>query len=76
MSGKQAKRHRALERRMETLESWLNVGIDRNQEAHMEAARAARRREREGRRREYIWRSVALAVVLAALIVAVLAAGV
>lgn len=76
MSGKQAKRHRALERRMEILESWLNVGIDRNQEAHMEAAWAARRREREARRREYIWRSVALAVVLAALIVAVLAAGV
>lgn len=37
-------------------------------------ARAARRRERETRRREYIWRTVALATVLAALIVAVLEA--
>lgn len=74
MSGKQAKRFRALERRVELLEGWMDGALDRAQADYMRAARHSRRREREARRRECIWRAMALAAVAAALIVAVLAA--
>lgn len=78
MSGKQAKRYRALDRRVELLQTHVDllesgIGCTSRQYAEMayRDARAARRRERDARRRESIWRTVALA---AALIVAVLAA--
>lgn len=80
MNGKQAKRYRALEGRVELLEShlaesWMRCGTaESDAEAARQSAQHARRRERETRRREYIWRAVALAAVAAALIVAVLAA--
>lgn len=81
MSGKQAKRYRALERRMELLEthlaeSWMRCGTaESDAEEARRSARYARRREREARKREDVWRAVALVAVLVALIVAVLAAG-
>lgn len=75
MSGKQAKRYRALEGRVELLEGWMNGALERAQTDYMRAARHARSRERETRRWEYIWRTVAIAAVVTALIVSVLAAG-
>lgn len=80
MSGKQAKRYRALEGRVELLEShlvksWLRCGTaESDAEEARRSARYARRREREGRRREYFWRTLALAAVAVAMIVAFLAA--
>lgn len=80
MSGKQAKRYRALEGRVELLEahlaeSWMRCGTaESDAEEARRSARYARRREREGRRREYFWRTLALAAVAAALIAVVLAA--
>lgn len=81
MSEKQAKRVRRLEGRTETLEGRIGmleagwaVREDRAREEIRRAALSARLRERDARRREYIWRNVALAAVLAALIVCVFAA--
>lgn len=80
MSERQVKRVRALEGRNETLEGRVgmleagwSVREDKLQEEARRAALSARLRERDTRRREYIWRNLALAAVLAALIVCVAA---
>ena len=81
MSERQVKRVRVLEARTDTLEGRVGmleagwaVREDKLQEEARRAALSARLRERDTRRREYIWRNLALAAVLAALIVCVLAA--
>lgn len=74
MSGKQAKRYRALEGRVAMLEA-ARMGCASEMEAARRAARASRRREREARAREDLWRRAALWAVLTA-ILAALAAGV
>lgn len=81
MSERQWKHVRRLEGRTETLEGRVGmleagwaVRADKLQEEVRRAALSARLRERDTRRREYIWRNLALAAVLAALIVCVLAA--
>lgn len=80
MSGKQAKRYRALEGRVELLEShlvksWMRCGTaESDAEEARRSAQYARRREREGRRREYVWRTVALTAVVAAILATLVAA--
>lgn len=64
MSGKQAKRYRALERRVELLEAaGMGCAAETELEDARRAARTSRRWERETRRWEYIWRTVAIAAV-------------
>lgn len=69
MSGKQAKRYRAMEGRVSFLEAHMSCLSDRCAEDVRRAERAARKREREVRRRETIWRAMFLSTALAALIV-------
>lgn len=76
MSGKQAKSMRSLEGRVAMLEAaGTGYASEMELEIARRAARASRRREREARAREDLWRHVALWAVLAA-ILAALTAGV
>lgn len=68
MSGKQAKRYRALEGRVAFLEEHMSYLSDRCAEVAYRAERTTRKREQEIRRRKNIWRTVFLPTALAAMI--------